>query len=183
MPKHLTGPYFRGGQGTSAVNLIAAKALIFKLAKTPEFIQLQHGTIENASRLGRCLAEKGYRLVTGGTDNHQVVLDLEDRDISGGEAERLLERCGIVLNRNVVPRDAQKPGRVSGLRVGTAAVTTRGMGSTEIRRIAEWIDQVLKQPDNKALHDRVRDAVRALCSRFPVYAGGHAPWSVAGTDG
>ena len=87
----------------------------------------------------------------------------------------LLETCGIVLNRNVVPRDAEKPGQVSGLRLGTGAVTARGMGKSEVMQIAAWIDQVLKQPENTAVHEQVRDAVRQMCDRFPVYANGHSP--------
>ena len=177
--RQLDSAVFPGGQGTSAVTLIAAKALIFKLAEKPAFVQLQHRTVENASLLGRCLAEKGYRLVTGGTDNHQVVVDLEGKNISGSKAETLLEACGIVLNRNVVPRDSEKPGRVSGLRIGAGAVTARGMCGTEIIQIAEWIHQVLKQPENKTAHGRVRDAVQEMCSRFPVYAHGHDPLSIA----
>ena len=171
--KQLNRAVFPGGQGTSAVSLIAAKALIFKLAAEPKYAQLQHKTVENASLMAQCLADKGYRLVTGGTENHQVVVDLESKNISGTLAETLLEASGIVLNRNVVPRDAQRPGHVSGLRIGTGAVTVRGMGKTEIIQIVEWIHQVLKQPENLAAHLQVRDAVKEMCGRFPVYANGH----------
>ena len=171
--KKLNRAVFPGGQGTSAVSLIAAKALIFKLAEKPEFIQLQRKTVENASLMAQCLAEKGYRLVTGGTENHQVVVDLEGKDISGSQAETLLEASGLVLNRNVVPRDAERPGQVSGLRIGSGAVTARGMEKTEIVQIVEWIDQVLKQPENLTAHAQVRDAVKEMCGRFPVYTNGH----------
>jgi len=171
--KQLNRAVFPGGQGTSAVSLIAAKAVIFKLAEKPEFIQLQRKTAENASLMAQCLAEKGYRLVTGGTENHQVVVDLEGKDISGSQAKTLLEASGIVLNRNVVPRDAEKPGQVSGLRIGSGAVTARRMGNKEIVQIVEWIHQVLKEPENLAAHVQVRDAVKEMCGRFPVYANGH----------
>jgi len=171
--KRLNRAVFPGGQGTSAVSLIAAKAVIFELAEKPEFIQLQRKTVENASLMVQCLAEKGYRLVTGGTENHQVVVDLEGKDISGAQAETLLEASGIVLNRNVVPRDAERPGQVSGLRIGSGAVTARGMEKTEIVQIVEWIDQILKQPENLTAHAQVRDAVEEMCGRFPVYANGH----------
>jgi len=171
--KRLNRAVFPGGQGTSAVSLIAAKAVIFELAEKPEFIQLQRKTVENASLMVQCLAEKGYRLVTGGTENHQVVVDLEGKDISGAQAETLLEASGIVLNRNVVPRDAERPGQVSGLRIGSGAVTARGMEKTEIIQILEWIDQILKQPENLTAHAQVRDAVEEMCGRFPVYANGH----------
>jgi glycine hydroxymethyltransferase len=171
--KKLDRAVFPGSQGTSAVSLIAAKALIFKLADTPNFAQLQQKTIENALLMAQCLIDKGYRLVTGGTENHQVVVDLEDQHISGSLAETLLEASGIVLNRNVVPRDAQRPGHISGLRIGTGAVTARGMGKTEIIQIVEWIHQVLKQPENLAAQVQIREAVKVMCGRFPVYADGH----------
>jgi len=170
--KALNRSVFPGGQGTSAVNLIAAKAVIFKLATSSEFVQLQKTTIENAIAIGQCLVERGYRLVTGGTENHQVVVDLTGRNISGSGAETLLETAGIVLNRNVVPQDAAHYGRVSGLRIGTGALTARGMSSSEMIKIVEWIDQILQQPDNLELVAQVRDKVRKLCRRFPVYTIG-----------
>jgi glycine hydroxymethyltransferase len=169
--KQIDRSVFPGGQGTSAVNPIAAKAVIFKLAATAGFSRLQQKTVENASMLGQCMAEKGYLLVTGGTENHQVVVDLKDKNISGIKAETLLETAGIVLNRNVVPRDAEKPGRVSGLRIGTGGVTVRGMGETEMSQIAEWIDKILQQPENQKQSVNVRREVSELCKRFPVYAG------------
>jgi glycine hydroxymethyltransferase len=168
--KRLDRAVFPGGQGTSAVSPIAAKAVIFKLAATSEFVRLQQKTVENASLMGQCLADKGYLLVTGGTENHQVVVDLKGKNISGAKAETLLETAGIVLNRNVVPRDAEKPGRVSGLRIGTGGVTARGMGKTEIVQIVEWMDRILQQPENQALPGQVREEVREMCRRFPVYA-------------
>lgn len=168
---------FPGVQGTSAVNFIAAKALIFKLARTHRFAQVQRDTIANAAAMAQCMADKGYRIVTGGTDNHQVLVDLGGRKLTGARAERLLEEAGLVMNRNVVPRDAQHPGRVSGLRLGTGAIAARGMGHEEVRLIADWIDQVLARPGDPATAARVRKAVEALCRRFPVYADGHDPLS------
>ena len=171
--KALDRAVFPGAQGTSAVNLIAGKAVIFKLAAGAPFAELQHRTVANAGRMAECLAEKGYRLVTGGTDNHQVVVDLEDKAVSGPQAEKLLEAAGIVLNRNVVPRDAAKPGRVSGLRIGTAGITTRGMGEAEIETIADFIHRILDNPEDAAVHEEVRREVLAMCRQFPVYAGEH----------
>jgi len=110
--------------------------------------------------------------VTGGTENHQVVVDLTDRNISGSKAETLLETAGIVLNRNVVPQDAGHPGHANGLRIGTGALTARGMGETEMIRIAGWIDRILKQPDNLDLITQTRDKVREMCRCFPVHAEG-----------
>ena len=175
--KKLDRSVFPGGQGTSAVNFIAAKALIFKQAKTPQFIRVQRDTLSHASLLAQHLVEKGFRIVTGGTDNHQVLVDLEGKNISGDKAEKMLEAAGLVLNRNVVPRDAMHPGRVSGLRIGTGAITARNMGEPEIGQIADWIDQVLAQPDHQPTINRIREEVKALCSRFPVYAHGHDPLS------
>jgi glycine hydroxymethyltransferase len=160
---------FPGAQGTSAVNLIAAKALIFKLALEPAFARIQQKTLALAALMADCLTDRGYRLVTGGTDNHQVLVDLSDTRVSGQVAEKGLEAAGIVLNRNVVPKDAQTPGRVSGIRIGTGAVAARGMGQTEIRQIAEWIHQILEQPQNRVLCDTVRRSVKEMCGRFPVY--------------
>lgn len=160
---------FPGGQGTSAVNSIAAKALIFKLATEPEFAHIQKKTVAHAALMAQCLTDRGYRLVTGGTDNHQVLVDLYNKGLSGSHAEKILEAAGIVLNRNVVPQDTDRPGRVSGLRIGTAAVASRGMGPSEIIQIAEWIHQVLSQPQIRAVHKQVRQAVQEMCARFPVY--------------
>ena len=170
--KALDRSVFPGGQGTSAVSLIAAKAVIFKLAATSEFAQLQKKTIENAVVFGNCLKKRGYRLVTGGTENHQVVVDLTDRNISGSKAETLLETAGIVLNRNVLPQEAGHPGHANGLRIGTGALTARRMGEAEMIRIAGWIDRILKQPDNLDLITQTRDKVREMCRCFPVHAEG-----------
>ncbi len=169
---------FPGCQGTSSVNLIAAKALIFKLALEPHFIQIQRKTLELAVLLGQCLTEKGYVLVTGGTENHQVLVDLETNGISGTQAETLLEAVGIVLNRNVVPRDAENPGKASGIRIGTGAVATRGMGEIEIIQIAEWVHQVLEHPENRGIQEKVYEGVREMCCRFPVYSGSLDEFSV-----
>ena len=161
---------FPGTQGTSAVNMIAAKALIFNLALSPAFRRIQQQTIENAQLLAGHLAACNYRLVTGGTDNHQVVVDLTDRGLSGAKAEQSLEAAGLVLNRNVVPGDTGKAGAASGIRIGTAGVTTRGMGSDAIARIADWMDRLLSSPDDQDLGLQIRSEVRQLCSDYPVYA-------------
>jgi len=161
---------FPGCQGTSAVNMMAAKALVFRIAREPAFKRIQQKTIENAQTLAAHLADFDYRLVTGGTDNHQVVVDLTDRGLSGAQAEQRLEAAGLVLNRNVVPRDAGTAGAASGIRIGTAGVTTRGMGSQEIARIADWIHRILSAPDDRDLLNKTRCDVERLCRAFPVYA-------------
>ena len=160
---------FPGCQGTSAVNMIAAKAVIFRLAMQPEFARIQAQTVVNAREMAECLVSKGYRLVTGGTDNHQVLVDLHDRGVSGAQAEAALEAAGMVLNRNTVPRDADRPGTVSGIRIGTGAVTTRGMGPREMVVIAGWMDQVLAAHDDPDTIGAVKTAVQGLCRQFPVY--------------
>ena len=165
----VTQAVFPGCQGTSGVNLIAAKALIFKLALEPDFIDVQHKTVRYASLLADTLRQKGYRLVTGGTDNHQVLLDLSRTGTTGSKAEKALERCNLVLNRNVVPDDAGHPGQVSGLRIGTSAVAARGMGEKQILQIADLLDRVIRQPEDEEVHADVRWQVLALCRSYPVY--------------
>ena len=160
---------FPGCQGTSAVNLIAAKAVILKLARGPQFLEIQKRTLANAVSLAKALAEKGYRIVTGGTENHQVILDVASNGLSGNDAERILESVGIVTNRNVLPRDAESPGTVSGLRLGTAALSTRGMQSSEMDEIADLIDEALLAGSERRHRDRVAQQVGELCRKFPVY--------------
>ncbi|MBW1866899.1 MAG: serine hydroxymethyltransferase [Deltaproteobacteria bacterium] len=167
--KKIDGAVFPGCQGTSAVNQIAAKALIFKLAGEPHFIDLQKKTLENAVRLADALQSRGYRIVSGGTDNHQVLVDLSTKGITGKAAENILESAGIVLNRNVIPQDARTPGRVSGLRLGSAGITARGMGKPEIIRIADLMDTALGKDADADTIARVAAAVKELCKRFPVY--------------
>ncbi len=168
--QRLNSAVFPGCQGTSAVNLIAAKALIFKLAGEPWFIDIQRKTLENAVILAKLLEEQGYRLISGGTDNHQIIVDLTANGLKGAAAEKALESVGIVLNRNVIPSDARTPGSVSGLRLGSAGITTRGMGQPEMILIADMINTVLSQPQHSAELDRVAAQVKALCRRYPVYA-------------
>lgn len=160
---------FPGCQGTSAVNFIAAKATIFKLAQEPHFVEIQKRTLANAVCLAKELQERGYRIVTGGTENHQVVIDLASKGITGDDGENILESIGIITNRNVIPRDAENPGTVSGLRLGTAAISTRGMGTAEVREIAELIDGALINAGRVKVLDKVAQKVNKLCRKFPVY--------------
>ncbi len=168
--QRLDNAVFPGCQGTSAVNLIAAKALIFKLAGEPWFIDIQRKTLENALILADLLEERGYRIISGGTDNHQIIVDLTTHGLKGAAAEKALESAGIVLNRNVIPRDAGTPGSVSGLRLGSAGITARGMGQPEMVLIADMINTVLSQPESPTELDKVTAQVKALCRRYPVYA-------------
>jgi len=165
---------FPGCQGTSAVNLIAAKALIFKLAMEEPFIAVQKKTVENARLLAAAFGKRGYRIVTSGTDNHLVVLDLSARGISGKTAENCLESVGIILNRNVIPADEQQPGRVSGIRLGSGAVSARGMGAGEMEQIVGLVDRVLLAQENPQLLEEVRAEVERLCRAFPVNPDGRS---------
>ncbi len=159
---------FPGCQGTSAVNLLAAKALIFKLATKDTFIDIQHATLDTAKAMAGAFADKGYRVVTGGTDNHQVLLDLTLQNISGKRAELSLESAGLILNRNVVPQDAHYPGTVSGIRIGTGAISARGMGPSQAEQIADLMDTVMMTPDNRTVLARVKGEVEKLCQAFPI---------------
>ncbi len=167
--KKIDSTIFPGCQGTSAVNLIAAKALIFKLAIEPEFVDIQKKTLENADCLAKELDKKGYRIVTGGTDNHQVLVDVTSKGLEGNTAEKLLESVGIITNRNVISSDSDSPGKISGIRLGSSAVTSRGMEKPEIVKIADLIDASMVNHDNKDVLDRVSEEILELCKRFPVY--------------
>jgi len=160
---------FPGCQGTSAVNLIAAKALIFKLATTPNFVKIQQKTLDNAAQLAVELKKRNYRIVFGGTETHQVIVDLSTKGLTGKQAEKILDSVGIVLNRNVIPKDALKPGQVSGIRIGSAGISTRGMGKTEISKIVDWIDTALTRHNEPKTLTAVKNAVEKLCYTFPVY--------------
>lgn len=160
---------FPGCQGTSAVNMIAAKAVIFKLAMQERFVQIQKQTLENAVKLAHELASKGYRIVTGGTQNHQVLADVTAKGLDGKAAEEVLESVGLIANRNVIPGDADKIGAVSGIRLGTSAAAARGMGIEEMAAIAAWIDQALDHRSDRRILERIRQGVEALCQRFPLY--------------
>ncbi|MCK5837205.1 MAG: serine hydroxymethyltransferase, partial [Desulfobacula sp.] len=159
---------FPGCQGTTAVNLIAAKALIFKLAMEEKFVSIQKKTIQNARIMARTLRGKGYHIVSGGTDNHQVLIDLTSKGISGKSAENCLESVGIVLNRNVVPQDEKNPGRVSGIRLGSGAVSARGMGESQIREIVELMDMAMMNQASQEVIKKVKISVLKLCKAFPI---------------
>ncbi len=159
---------FPGCQGTPSLNLIAAKAVCFYQAALPDFRSRQEKTIANARRLGLALAQRGYRIVTGGTDNHIVLIDLRPHDISGEQAEKTLAGAGLLANRNPIPFDHAHPNRTGGLRLGTPAITARGMGRPEVDRIAEWIDRLLQRPDDREVRQRVQTGVAELGQRFPL---------------
>ncbi|MDJ0810143.1 MAG: serine hydroxymethyltransferase [Desulfobacterales bacterium] len=159
---------FPGCQGTPAVNMIAAKAVCFNLAAQPDFRTRQEQTVANARYLGDALTERDYRLVAGGTDNHLVLIDLRPRGISGEHAENALAAAGLFANRNPLPFENTHPNRSGGLRLGTPAITSRGMGKPEVELIADWIDQLLRQPDDPAVRRSVQSGVAELTRDFPL---------------
>ena len=160
---------FPGIQGGPLMHIIAAKAVCFGEALRPEFRHYQQQVVRNARTLAEELAGTGFELISGGTDNHLLLIDLSARGLSGLEAERALGAAGLVVNKNVVPSDQRGPRVTSGLRIGTPAVTTRGMKEEEMRIIARLIRRVLEHPEQEAVHQQVRAAVVELCREFPIY--------------
>ena len=165
---------FPGLQGGPLMHVIAAKAVSFKEAERRPFHEYQAQIIRNAKALAEGLMTRGYRLVTGGTDNHLMLIDLnsKDRHLTGATAEAVLHEAGITTNKNGIPFDPRPQSETSGLRLGTPAVTTRGMKETEMDLIAGWIDEVLSRPGDKTVRTRVREAVHELCVEFPIYVKG-----------
>ena len=167
--RKITKTIFPGAQGTPSLNLMAAKAVCFNLAMTHEFKALQENTLENARLLANEFEQLGYRIVSGGTDNHIVLLDLRPKGITGKDAEKVLESVGIVVNRNVIPGDLERPDITSGIRIGSAAAASRGLGKEEMIQIAALVEKALVgRSDNEALSE-VASAVADLCNKFPVY--------------
>lgn len=162
---------FPGIQGGPLMHVIAAKAVAFREAMSDSFRSYQVRVIENAAALAEHLMKNGIPLVSGGTDNHMMLADLTEIKISGKAAEELLGCAGITVNKNTVPGEKQSPFVTSGFRIGTPALTTRGMGTTEMATIAGWIADVLKNPGDNSLVCKVRNQVRALCVAFPINCG------------
>ena len=158
-----------GLQGGPLEHVIAAKAVAFGEALTEDFRRYARQVIRNAQTLAQALLERGYDIVSGGTDNHLMLVDLRARGITGKQAEQALDAAGITCNKNAVPDDPQPPMVTSGIRLGTAALTTRGMGEEEMRYIAELIDRVLTNLGNESVYAAVRAEVAELCRRFPLY--------------
>ena len=160
---------FPGTQGGPLEHVIAAKAVSFKEALEPSFKIYCRQIIANAQALASAISGYGFEIVSGGTDNHLMLVDLRSRNLTGKVAEKVLDVAGITVNKNTVPKETQSPFVTSGIRIGTPAVTTRGMKEPEMIRIAELINTVLSAPEDRAVADRVRDEVRALTARFPLY--------------
>jgi glycine hydroxymethyltransferase len=166
--KDLDRSLFPGVQGGPLMHIIAAKAVCFKEAGEAHFKDYQHQIVVNAARLAQVLAAAGYRLVSGGTDNHLMLVDVFSKGITGKVAEASLGKAGITDNKNAIPFDQNPPMVASGIRVGTPAVTTRGMREAEMDLIGELIARVLKTPDDDAALAMVRTEVERLCRKFPL---------------
>ncbi len=160
---------FPGIQGGPLMHVIAAKAVAFGEALEPSFVEYQRQVILNAKALAQELAAQGFDLVAGGTDNHMVLVDLTGLGITGQEAERLLEDVGIAVNKNAIPFDKRPPKVTSGLRLGTPAMTTRGLKEGEMKEVARLIARVLKSPGDESVHKSVAGKVQEICSAFPIY--------------
>ncbi len=165
--KSLDSKIFPGIQGGPLVHVIAAKAVAFKEAMSDSFKQYQQQVVANTTALGDNLVAKGFRLVSGGTDNHLILLDLTSKNITGKDAEELLEKAGLTTNKNAIPFDKQPRFVTSGIRIGTPAVTTRGLKTEEMRLIAGWIEKVLTERSEDTMQT-VRKEVRTLCDKYPL---------------
>ena len=167
--KKVNSRVFPGTQGGPLMHVIAAKAVAFREALAPEFSDYQRRTVRNSRRLGENLVNSGFRLVSGGTDTHLVLVDLSGTDFTGQLMEQTLEKAGITVNKNAVPFDPLPPMVTSGVRIGTPAITTRGMGEEEIDAISGFITRAAENHDDEKVLRGIRDDVRELCLRFPVY--------------
>lgn len=167
--KALDKAIFPGMQGGPLMHVIAAKAVALKLAAEPSFAVYQRQTLANSKALAEALVGYGFQLVSGGTDNHLMLIDLRSKKLTGKALEHALNEAGLTVNKNAVPFDTEKPTITSGIRIGTPAVTTRGFREPEMKRIAEWIDRISKDVENESLIKTVRAEVRELCAKFPVY--------------
>jgi glycine hydroxymethyltransferase len=157
-----------GIQGGPLMHIIAAKAVCFREAMRPEFKEYQRQIVKNAQTLANALLAGGLRIVSGGTDNHLMLVDLRPKKLTGKIAQESLDKAGITCNKNLIPYDTEKPLVTSGIRLGTPAVTTRGMKEAEMEQIAGFITEVLEKPSDVAVQARVKDKVRALTAKFPL---------------
>lgn len=160
---------FPGIQGGPHMNIIAAKAVCFKEALEPGFKAYQQQVVLNAKVMAKVFAERGFRVVSGGTDNHLLLVDVSSQGLTGTQAEKILEEAGITVNKNAIPFDPLPPKITSGIRIGTPAITTRGLKEKEVEEVANYMCEVLKNPENQALRREIREKVREICLRFPFY--------------
>lgn len=158
-----------GMQGGPFMNVIAGKAVAFKLAMEEDFVKYQEQVIKNAAYMSNKFKDLGYKIVSDGTDNHLLLIDLRNKNIKGNEAELILAKAGIYVNRNTVPFDPEKPWITSGIRIGTPAITTRGMKEAEVDLIVNWIDEALKNKDDNQKLEKIKKEVLSVCNKYPIY--------------
>jgi len=168
--KQVNSAIFPGGQGGPLMHVVAAKAVALREASAPEFAAYARGVVENCAVLAEVLAARGLRIVSGGTDNHVMLVDVRPLGLTGAEAEDALHAVDLTCNKNLIPYDPNPPMKASGVRIGTAAVTTRGLGREELARMADWIADVLAAPGDAAVAARVRGEVAEVARAFPIYA-------------
>ncbi len=168
--KKVNSKIFPGIQGGPLEHVIAAKAVAFGEALQPSFKTYSQQVVKNAKALAATLMSEGFDLVTGGTDNHLMLLDLSSRDVTGKDAEIALDHAGITVNKNTVPNEKRSPFVTSGVRIGTPALTTRGMNEPEMKQIGKWISAVIKDHTNETSLKKIRAEVQELCTRFPIYS-------------
>ncbi|HZK86620.1 MAG TPA: serine hydroxymethyltransferase [Syntrophomonas sp.] len=167
--KKIDSAIFPGTQGGPLMHVIAAKAVCFKEALQPEFKEYQQQIVDNASALAQELVQQGLRLVSGGTDNHLMLVDVRPKQLTGKEAENILESINITVNKNAIPFDPEKPTVTSGIRIGTPAITSRGMKAQDMHAVAQAITLALNNPKNEAKLDEARKIVQLLCDKYPIY--------------
>lgn len=167
--KIINSRIFPGIQGGPLEHVIAGKAVAFGEALRPEFKTYSQNVINNAKALADEMLSQGFELVTGGTDNHLILVDLSSREITGKVAENSLDEAGITVNKNTVPNEKRSPFVTSGVRIGTPALTTRGMGVSEMKQIGKWIAQVLNNAEDTALKSKIHNEVKEMCKHFPIY--------------
>ena len=159
-----------GIQGGPLMHIVAAKAVAFGEALKPEFHDYSKAIVANAKTMAEAFMKKDYYLISGGTDTHVILIDLTNKELSGKKAENRLEAAGITVNKNMVPYDKRSPMITSGIRIGTPAMTTRGMGVDEMVQIVDLIDSVIQTPEDELVTENVRNEVKEMCDQFPLYS-------------
>lgn len=169
MSSILNGGVFPGMQGGPLQHVIAAKAIAFGEALNPSFKEYAKKVVDNAQAMAGAFMDRGYKIISDGTDNHLMLLDISNRGITGKLADEVLGRASITVNKNMIPFDKQTPMITSGIRIGTAAITTRGFGVKDVLKVVDWIDNILSQPENNSIINNVKEDVNAYMGKFPLY--------------
>ncbi|MCC8194693.1 MAG: serine hydroxymethyltransferase, partial [Deltaproteobacteria bacterium] len=168
--KDINSQIFPGIQGGPLMHVIAAKAVAFGEALKPSFLKYQKQTLENAQALAAALKDAGYKLVSDGTDNHLILIDLTNKDVTGKDAERALDKAGITVNKNTVPFETRSPFVTSGIRIGSPALTTRGMKANDMKKIVAWMDEAITSRDNETRLKALSGKVEKFARKFPLFA-------------